>query len=105
MSDDALVMCPSCEQPALRRIITGGTGVIFRGSGFYVNDSKSSSSRSTGKPLSAGTDAGSGPDTSASTAGGDTVSAPNATSDAKKSEKTEKTEKSEKTTKTDKKSA
>ncbi|WP_103680196.1 FmdB family zinc ribbon protein [Alkalispirochaeta sphaeroplastigenens] len=44
MSADALVDCPSCEKPELRRLITGGTGVIFKGSGFYVTDSKSKSS-------------------------------------------------------------
>ena len=53
MSDDPLSVCPECETPALRRLITGGTGIIFKGSGFYVNDSRktgsgggSSSSRS-----------------------------------------------------------
>lgn len=40
MRDDALTVCPQCEKPALRRLITGGAGVIFKGSGFYVNDSK-----------------------------------------------------------------
>lgn len=41
MRDEPLVDCPSCTTPNLRRLITGGTGVIFRGSGFYVNDSRS----------------------------------------------------------------
>jgi putative FmdB family regulatory protein len=49
MKDDALTTCPECEAPALRRLITGGTGVIFRGSGFYVNDSKGRSTRNTEK--------------------------------------------------------
>ena len=40
MRDDALTVCPSCNETALRRLITGGTGVIFKGSGFYVTDSK-----------------------------------------------------------------
>lgn len=40
MRDDALSVCPECNESALRRLITGGTGVIFKGSGFYVNDSK-----------------------------------------------------------------
>jgi len=42
MKDDPLTVCPKCEKPALRRLIFGGTGVIFKGSGFYVNDSKKS---------------------------------------------------------------
>lgn len=40
MSDDSLVKCPSCAKNGLRRLIGGGLGVIFRGSGFYVNDSR-----------------------------------------------------------------
>ncbi len=40
MKDDPLSVCPECDEAALRRIITGGTGVIFKGSGFYVNDSR-----------------------------------------------------------------
>lgn len=45
MMDDPLKDCPACSTPALRRLISGGTGVIFRGSGFYVNDSRSKGSR------------------------------------------------------------
>ena len=43
MSDPALTTCPSCNEDALRRLIGGGIGVIFKGSGFYVTDSKSGS--------------------------------------------------------------
>ena len=39
MSDDPLTDCPECEGRVKRRI-GGGTGVIFKGSGFYINDSK-----------------------------------------------------------------
>jgi len=42
MSDDPLSVCPSCGEDALKRLVGGGIGVIFKGSGFYVNDSKSS---------------------------------------------------------------
>ncbi|MFP4510170.1 MAG: FmdB family zinc ribbon protein [Spirochaetota bacterium] len=41
MLDAPLKKCPSCGKRTLRRLIGGGTGIIFRGSGFYVNDSKS----------------------------------------------------------------
>ena len=44
MSDDPLSTCPDCGKEQLRRLISGGTGIIFKGSGFYVNDSKKSSS-------------------------------------------------------------
>ncbi|MDR2632652.1 MAG: zinc ribbon domain-containing protein [Treponema sp.] len=37
MSDAPLTTCPQCGQ-ALRRLINGGSGVIFKGSGFYVTD-------------------------------------------------------------------
>jgi len=39
MSDAPLSVCPVCGK-AVRRLIFGGSGIIFKGSGFYVNDSK-----------------------------------------------------------------
>jgi len=41
MKDDPLTECPSC-QGSVKRLVGGGTGIIFKGSGFYVNDSKKS---------------------------------------------------------------
>lgn len=38
MTADALVDCPACKEPSLKRLIGAGGGVIFKGSGFYVND-------------------------------------------------------------------
>lgn len=43
MSDPALKDCPECGKE-VRRLIFGGSGVIFKGSGFYVNDSKGKNS-------------------------------------------------------------
>ncbi len=43
ISDDPLTKCPKCKG-ALRRVIHGGMGVIFKGSGFYTTDYKKSSS-------------------------------------------------------------
>jgi len=37
MSDEPLKTCPECGKE-IRRLIFGGTGVIFKGSGFYVTD-------------------------------------------------------------------
>ena len=37
MSDEPLKKCPKCGKE-LRRLIFGGAGVIFKGSGFYVTD-------------------------------------------------------------------
>jgi putative FmdB family regulatory protein len=44
MSDAVLTTCPQCGKESLRRHIGGGLGVIFKGSGFYVTDNKSSKS-------------------------------------------------------------
>jgi len=35
--DEPLKTCPKCGK-AIRRLINGGTGVIFKGNGFYVTD-------------------------------------------------------------------
>jgi putative FmdB family regulatory protein len=36
---DPLSKCPKCKSP-VRRVINGGMGVIFKGSGFYSTDNK-----------------------------------------------------------------
>lgn len=43
MNDDPLSVCPECGG-GVKRMIGGGSGLIFKGSGFYVNDSKKSAS-------------------------------------------------------------
>ena len=35
--------CPSCGKLALKRLIGGGAGLIFKGTGFYATDYKKSS--------------------------------------------------------------
>lgn len=42
-SDDALTTCPSCHEEALRKVY-GSVGVVFKGAGFYRNDSRGASS-------------------------------------------------------------
>ena len=37
MSDSALEKCPKCNN-RVRRLISGGSGLIFKGSGFYLTD-------------------------------------------------------------------
>jgi putative FmdB family regulatory protein len=54
MSDAPLKVCPTCGN-AVRRKINGGTGVIFKGSGFYKNDSRKSSSAPRGSAASGDT--------------------------------------------------
>jgi len=42
MNDKPLSRCPKCKS-AVRRVINGGIGIIFKGSGFYTTDYKKSS--------------------------------------------------------------
>ena len=37
MSDKHLKKCPKCNGP-VRRLVSGGSGLIFKGSGFYLTD-------------------------------------------------------------------
>ena len=37
MSDRPLNKCPDCNSK-VRRLVSGGTGLIFKGSGFYLTD-------------------------------------------------------------------
>jgi putative FmdB family regulatory protein len=48
-NDAPLKACPECRKKSLRKVI-GPSRIIFKGSGFYVTDNKSSSS---GKSVSA----------------------------------------------------
>ena len=38
-SDPPLTVCPRCDEEELRRVINS-VGVVFKGSGFYVTDSR-----------------------------------------------------------------
>lgn len=62
MSEAPLSVCPKCGGE-LRRLINGGAGVIFKGSGFYSTD-KDTRAKNTGAK-SASKDAGSKSDTAA----------------------------------------
>lgn len=47
-----LKICPQCKKPSLKRLVSGGAGLVFKGSGFYETDynkSHSSSSSSGAK--------------------------------------------------------
>lgn len=44
MKDDPLTKCPECEKSGkVKRLISSGAGIIFKGSGFYETDYKSKS--------------------------------------------------------------
>ncbi|MFK0190312.1 FmdB family zinc ribbon protein [Kitasatospora sp. NPDC090308] len=63
-SDDALTTCPDC-QGKLRKVFSA-VGVVFKGSGFYRTDSRSSSSSSVGSSSSSSTS----PSSSTASSGG-----------------------------------
>ena len=66
MKDEPIKKCPECGK-AVRRLINGGTGIIFRGNGFYVNDKSAASGGKSSEaaacqncPMSSGTSQGEG---------------------------------------------
>jgi predicted nucleic acid-binding Zn ribbon protein len=48
MSDPALTVCPETGQP-VKRIISGGAGVVYKGEGWYVTDYKNRGESKEGK--------------------------------------------------------
>ncbi len=44
MSAEKLVICPKCAEPSLKRLMSSGVGLLFKGSGFYQTDYKKTSS-------------------------------------------------------------
>lgn len=48
MTDQPVKECPKCGGKA-KRLISGGTGLIFKGSGFYITDYKNKKSESVSK--------------------------------------------------------
>ncbi|MFG3050196.1 FmdB family zinc ribbon protein [Kitasatospora sp. NPDC048239] len=74
-TDEALTTCPGC-QGRLRKVFSA-VGVVFKGSGFYRTDSRSSSSSSVGANSSSGSSASgsSASSAAASSSGGSTPAA------------------------------
>ncbi|MGW0906859.1 FmdB family zinc ribbon protein [Streptomyces sp. NPDC002853] len=66
-TDDALTVCPSCDG-RLKKVFSA-VGIVFKGSGFYRNDSRGSSSSSTPSSASASKSSDSKPSDSKSSAG------------------------------------
>jgi len=46
MSDAPQQECPACKEDSLRRVISGGTGLISKGSGYYLTDYKNKKNKS-----------------------------------------------------------
>ena len=40
MRDEPLKKCPKCKKTGVKRLVGGGAGLIFKGSGFYITDYK-----------------------------------------------------------------
>ena len=38
---DPIRVCPECDEEKVERLISGGAGLIFKGSGFYITDYRS----------------------------------------------------------------
>ncbi|MGW4384681.1 FmdB family zinc ribbon protein [Kitasatospora sp. NPDC004531] len=73
-SDDALTTCPVC-QGKLRKVFSA-VGVVFKGSGFYRTDSRSSSSSSVSSSPSSTSGSSTSSTSSTSSSSGSTSSAP-----------------------------
>ena len=48
ITDEPLTVCPECGKK-VRRLIHGGMGIIFKGSGFYSTDNRSGGHNGSGK--------------------------------------------------------
>ena len=55
MSDEPIRICPSCNG-TVRRMIGSGTGLIFKGSGYYLTDYKNKSTSPDVKSLKSNKD-------------------------------------------------
>ncbi|EFE68936.1 FmdB family zinc ribbon protein [Streptomyces viridosporus] len=77
-TDDALTECPSC-QGRLKKVFSA-VGIVFKGSGFYRNDSRGSSSSSS--PASKSSDSSSSSTSSSGSGSGSSTSAGSSSSSA-----------------------
>jgi putative FmdB family regulatory protein len=48
MRDEPLKKCPKCKKTGVKRLVGGGAGLIFKGSGFYITDYKKKSGTPSG---------------------------------------------------------
>ncbi len=47
ITDEPITRCPECNEDRAIRMLTGGSGLIFKGSGFYITDYKNKKSTGT----------------------------------------------------------
>lgn len=55
MRDEPVKKCPKCKKLGVKRLIGGGAGLIFKGSGFYITDYKKKSGSPNGADSGGGT--------------------------------------------------
>ena len=78
MKDDALTDCPKCGEPKARRLISGGTGFVLKGGGWYSDlygSSKASAGASGGSTASDGSSSEDGSSSRSSSEDGSSSSA------------------------------
>ena len=44
MRDEPIKKCPKCKKTGVKRLVGGGAGLIFKGTGFYITDYKNKDS-------------------------------------------------------------
>lgn len=90
ITSEALRKCPKCGKMKLRRLIGPGAAIVFKGSGFYCTDYRSSSYKK-----GAAAESSNGSSASSSSSGGDGKSTDKSKAESSKSESSKK-EKSKK---------
>ena len=49
IASEPIIICPKCNLEEVKRKISGGAGLIFKGTGFYITDYKNK--KSVSKPV------------------------------------------------------
>lgn len=83
MKEDKLKTCPACGKETLQRLIGSGSGLIFKGSGFYLTDYAKKDSGAP-KPATKAKEAKTAPSKESTPANNDTGKSEPAPSTAKK---------------------
>lgn len=62
MKDEPIRVCPQCHKESVQRLIGGGNGFLFKGSGFYITDYRNSSYEKAKKAETTASSSSSAPD-------------------------------------------
>ena len=54
ITSDPLRQCPKCRKKSLKRLVGGGAGLIFKGTGFYITDYKKTTGGDAGRAKEGG---------------------------------------------------